>query len=106
MNKKLILTITIILGIFTTALVAADFEAATKPSLILSQEDLNLIDGAIASNFKNLSTKDKIKLKSFLKDYAASVKREKNATSASGKKAPSPKGKKGIKKYKAGSISK
>ena len=102
MNKRLILA-TIILSVFTTSLVAAQFEAASLPSEVLSKEDLSLIDGAIASDFKGLSKSDKKKIKGFLNDYKASAKREKNATSTrkSGRL-----GTKGIKKYKAGSISK
>ena len=64
--------------------------------------NLKVIDNAIKSDFKNLSKADKKKLKSFLSDYAASVGQEKNAASTRGK-APSKK-RKGIKKYKAGSI--
>ena len=102
MNKRLILA-TIILSVFTTSLVAAQFEAASLPSEVLSKEDLSLIDGAISSDFKGLSKSDKKKLKGFLNDYKASAKREKSATSTrkSGRL-----GTKGIKKYKAGSISK
>ena len=102
MNKRLILA-TIILSVFTTSLVAAQFEAASLPSEVLSKEDLSLIDGAIASDFKGLSKSDKKKLKGFLNDYKASAKREKSATSTrkSGRL-----GTKGIKKYKAGSITK
>ena len=102
MNKKLILT-TVILSIFTTSLVAAQFDAATLPSEVLSKEDLSLIDGAIASDFKGLSKSDKKKLKDFLIDYKTSAKREKNATSSTKSRRT---GNKGIKKYKAGSISK
>ena len=101
MNKRLILA-TIILSVFTTSLVAAQFEAASLPSEVLSKKDLSLIDGAINSDFKGLSKADKKKLKSFLSDYAASVQQETNAASTRGK---SHSGKrKGIKKYKAGSI--
>ena len=103
MNKRLILA-TIILSIFTTSLVAAQFEAASLPSEVLSKEDLSLIDGAIASDFKGLSKADKKKLKGFLNDYKISAKREKSA--ASTKKSGRLGSKKGIKKYKAGSISK
>ncbi len=102
MNKKLILA-TIVLSVFTTSLVAAEFEAASLPSEVLSKEDLNLIDGAIASDFKGLSKAEKKKLKSFLSDYKTSAKRERSATSTTKTKRP---GKKGIKKYKAGSITK
>ena len=38
MNKRLILA-TVILSIFTTSLVAAQFEAATLPSEVLSKEE-------------------------------------------------------------------
>ena len=55
MNKRLILA-TIILSVFTTSLVAAQFEAASLPSEVLSKEDLSLIDGAIASDFKGLKS--------------------------------------------------
>ena len=102
MNKRLILA-TIILSVFTTSLVAAEFEAASLPSEILSKEDLNLIDGAIASDFKGLSKAEKKKLKGFLSDYKTSAKRERSATSTTKTKRP---GTIGIKKYKAGSISK
>jgi len=102
MKKRLILA-TIILGVFTTSLVAAQFEAASLPSEVLSKDDLSLIDGAIASDFKGLSKSDKKKLKGFLNDYKTSAKRERNATASSTK---GRKGSKGIKKYKAGSISK
>ena len=102
MNKRLILA-TVILSIFTTSLVAAQFEAATLPSEVLSKEDLSLIDGAIASDFKGLSKSDKKKIKGFLTDYKTSAKREKNATSSNKSRRT---GNKGIKKYKAGSISK
>ena len=102
MNKRLILA-TIILSVFTTSLVAAEFEAASLPSEVLSKEDLNLIDGAIASDFKGLSKAEKKKLKGFLSDYKTSAKREKSATSSTKAKKPN---KRGIKKYKAGSISK
>ena len=102
MNKRLILA-TIILSVFTTSLVAAEFEAATLPSEVLSQEDINLIDGAIAGDFKGLSKADKKKLKGFLIDYKTSAKRQKNATSKYGSKKGTKK-RKGITKYKSGSI--
>ena len=110
MNKKMVLTLSLVMTLFTSTLVAAEFEAPTKPTMVLTAEDLNIIDGAIASDFKGLSKADKKKLKSFLADYATSVKREKIAMSKSNK--PSKKGKKslnskkvkGIKKYKSGSI--
>ena len=102
MNKRLILA-TIILSVFTTSLVAAEFEAASLPSEVLSKEDLNLIDGAIASDFKGLSKAEKKKLKGFLSDYKTSAKRERSATSETKTKRH---GTRGIKKYKAGSISK
>ena len=113
MNKRIILTVTLLITVFTSSLVAAEFEAPTKPTMILTAEDLNIIDGAINSDFKGLSKADKKKLKSFLSDYAASAKREKNAMSK-GITKPGKKGTKGLKskktkgitKYKAGSISK
>lgn len=100
MNKRL--TLTIIAGLMMSFLVAGATQDASKPSLILSKADIKVIDNAIKSDFKNLSKADKKKLKSFLSDYAASVGQEKNAASTRGK-APSKK-RKGIKKYKAGSI--
>ena len=103
MNKRIILA-TMILGVFTTSLLAAQFEAATLPKEVLSKEDLNLIDGAIASDFKGLSKADKKKLKGFLNDYKTSAKRQKNAASKSGSKGKGTKKKKGITKYKSGSI--
>tara|TARA_B100000579_G_C22504855_1_gene698687 strand:- start:181 stop:495 length:315 start_codon:yes stop_codon:yes gene_type:complete len=102
MKKQMILA-TLILSIFTTSVLAAEFEAPTLPKEVLSQQDLNLIDGAIASDFKGLSKADKKKLKGFLIDYKTSVKRQKNATSKSGSKKGTKK-RKGITKYKSGSI--
>ena len=102
MKKQMILA-TLILSIFTTSVLAAEFEAPTLPKEILSQKDLNLIDGAIASDFKGLSKADKKKLKGFLIDYKTSAKRQKNAMSKSGAKKGTKK-RKGITKYKSGSI--
>ena len=102
MKKQMILA-TLILSIFTTSVLAAEFEAPTLPKEVLSQQDLNLIDGAIASDFKGLSKADKKKLKGFLIDYKTSAKRQKNATSKSGSKKGTKK-RKGITKYKSGSI--
>ena len=102
MKKQMILA-TLILSIFTTSVLAAEFEAPTLPKEVLSQQDLNLIDGAIASDFKGLSKADKKKLKGFLNDYKTSAKREKTATASTKSRRT---GTKGIKKYKAGSISK
>ena len=79
-------------------LVAGATQDASKPSLILSKADIKVIDNAIKSDFKNLSKADKKKLKSFLSDYAASVQQEKSAVSTKAKR------RKGIKKYRAGSI--
>ena len=105
MNKKLILLT--VIAVFTTSLVAAEFEAAKEPSKILTKEDLNLIDGAIASDFKGLSKAEKKKLKDFLADYKGSAKKEKLTTKPGKKGKGSIKSKtKGIKKYKAGSITK
>ena len=47
MNKRITLTVTLLLTVFTTSLVAAEYEAPTKPAMILTAEDLNIIDGAI-----------------------------------------------------------
>ena len=84
-------------------MLAAEFEAPSLPKEVLSQKDLNLIDGAIASDFKGLSKADKKKLKGFLIDYKTSAKRQKNAMSKSGSKKGTKK-RKGITKYKSGSI--
>ena len=98
MNKRLILVVTIILGVFTTSLVAAEFEAPSLPSEVLSESDLSLIDGAIAGDFKGLSKAEKTKLKSFLNDYKSSAKREKISGSKNSTK--TRKTTKGIRKYK------
>ena len=98
MNKRLILVVTIILGVFTTSLVAAEFEAPSLPSEVLSESDLSLIDGAIAGDFKGLSKAEKTKLKSFLNDYKSSAKREKISDSKNSTK--TRKTTKGIRKYK------
>ena len=99
MNKRLILVVTIILGVFTTSLVAAEFEAPSLPSGVLSESDLTLIDGAITGDFKGLSKADKTKLKSFLNDYKSSAKREK-ISSSKNKSTKIRKTTKGIRKYK------
>ena len=65
MNKRIILTVTLLLTVFTSSLVAAEYEAPTKPAMILTAEDLNIIDGAINSDFKGLSKADKKNLKAF-----------------------------------------
>jgi hypothetical protein len=105
MNTKLILTLTLLVGIFSTNLLAADYNPPKKPSMTLSSADMMVIDNAIERNFNNLSSKDKKKLKSFLTDYSNSVKSEKgerNQINTSNTKSKKKKGKGGIKVYSGG----
>ena len=109
MNSRLILTLTLLIGIFSTSLIAADYNPPKKPEMTLSATDMTCIDNAIKSDFKNLSSKDKKKLKSFLLDYSKSAKSEKGTT-ISPKSGPDKKskksGKSGIKTYRGGKITK
>ena len=110
MNSRLILTLTLLVGIFSTSLIAADFNPPKKPKMTLSAADMSIIDNAIERNFENLSSKDKKKLKSFLMDYSNSVKSEKgerNQTNTSGPKyKKKKKGGSGIKVYSDGNVNK
>ena len=47
MNAKLILTLTLLVGIFSTNLLAADYNPPKKPSMTLSSADMMVIDNAI-----------------------------------------------------------
>tara|TARA_B100000029_G_scaffold431637_1_gene443343 strand:+ start:345 stop:671 length:327 start_codon:yes stop_codon:yes gene_type:complete len=104
MNKRLILGLMIVLGVFTTSLMAAEFEAPKIPSETLTESDLKLIDDAISSDFKGLSKADKKKLKGFLKDYQNSVKRPKIKDNKKAKDKKLHNKSKGIRRYKGGSI--
>ncbi len=110
MNSRLILTLTLLVGIFTTSLIAGDFNPPKKPKMTLSAADMSIIDNAIERNFENLSSKDKKKLKSFLMDYSYSVKSEKgerNQTNTSGPKyKKKKKSSSGIKVYSNGNVNK
>ena len=77
-NRKLVIT-TLILGLFSTGLIAKDkdYVEAKKPSKTLVKADLDIIEKAKSKNFKGLTTKDKEKLLQFLEDYMASAKKEK-----------------------------
>ena len=54
MNKRLILGLMIVLGVFTTSLMAAEFEAPKIPSETLTESDLKLIDDAISSEGRDI----------------------------------------------------
>jgi len=78
LNKKLIIG-TLLIGLFSTGLVAKDvnYEAAKKPEITLKKSDLDVLAKAKSKNFKGLSTKEKEQLLKFLDDYVASAKKEK-----------------------------
>ena len=84
---KRISILSIMLGIFSTGLLAAekDYTPAKKPALTLKQSDLVIIDKATEKNFKGLSTKEKELLLKYLKDYAKSAKHEKSIADKKGK---------------------
>ena len=81
LNKKLVIT-TLLLGLFSTGLVAkgVEFEEASKPTITLEKKDLDVLAKAKSKNFKGLSTKEKEQLLKFLDDYVASAKKEKAPT--------------------------
>ena len=99
LKNKLIIG-TLLIGLFSTGLVAKDkdYEAAKKPSITLEKKDLDLLAKAKSKNFKNLTAKEKAELLKFLDDYAASAKKEKVAD----KKGKDKKGKSDLKKKKLG----
>ena len=82
LNKKLIVA-TLLLGLFSTGLVAkgVEYEEASKPTITLKKSDLDVLEKAKTKNFKGLSTKEKETLLKFLDDYSKSAKKEKVATS-------------------------
>jgi len=91
LNKKLIIA-TLLLGLFSTGLVAkgVDYEEASKPTITLKKSDLDVLAKAKSKNFKGLSTKEKEQLLKFLDDYVGSAKKEKVAPKIDDKKgAPS-----------------
>lgn len=80
LNKKLIVA-TLLLGLFSTGLVAkgVEYEEASKPTITLKKSDLDVLEKAKTKNFKGLSTKEKEQLLKFLEDYSKSAKKEKVA---------------------------
>ena len=91
LNKKLMIA-TLLLGLFSTGLVAkgVDYEEASKPTITLKKSDLDVLAKAKSKNFKGLSTKEKEQLLKFLDDYVGSAKKEKVAPKIDDKKgAPS-----------------
>ena len=74
LNKKLIVA-TLLLGLFSTGLVAkgVEYEEASKPTISLEKADLDLLDKAKTKNFKGLTTKEKEQLLKFLDDYSKSA---------------------------------
>ena len=87
LNKKLVIA-TLLLGLFSTGLMAkeADYEKASKPTITLKKADLDILAKAKEKNFKGLSTKEKESLLKFLDDYAKSAKKEKVAPKIDDKK--------------------
>lgn len=79
MLKRLTI-LSLMLGLFSTGLLAAEKEyvEAKKPELTLKAADLTVIDKATKKNFKGLSTKEKELLLKYLKDYAGSAKHQKS----------------------------
>jgi len=77
---KRLMILSLILGLFSTGLLAAekDYQAAKKPALTLKASDLSVIEKATQKNFKGLTTKEKGLLLKYLKDYAGSAKHQKN----------------------------
>ena len=94
LKNKLIIG-TLLIGLFSTGLVAkdTDYEAAKKPSITLEKSDLDVLAKAKSKNFKNLTPSEKAKLLKFLDDYVASAKKPKVADK---------KGKSDLKKKKLG----
>ena len=78
MFKKIML-VSVILGLFSTGLMAkeSDFVEAKKPKLALSKADLSVLDKALDKGVSRLSKKEKKLIEKFLKDYKDSVKKEK-----------------------------
>ena len=78
MFKKIML-VSVILGLFSTGLMAkeSDFVEAKKPKLALSKADLSVLDKALDKGVSKLSKKEKKLIEKFLKDYHGSVKKEK-----------------------------
>ena len=78
MFKKIML-VSVILGLFSTGLMAkeSDFVEAKKPKLVLSKADLAVLDKALDKGVSKLSKKEKKLIEKFLKDYHGSVKKEK-----------------------------
>jgi len=87
LNKKLIIA-TLLLGLFSTGLMAkkVEYKEASKPKITLKKADLDVLAKAKSKNFKGLSTKEKETLLKFLDDYAASAKKEKVAPKIDDKK--------------------
>jgi hypothetical protein len=92
LNKKLIVA-TLLLGLFSTGLVAkgVDYEEASKPTITLKKSDLDVLEKAKTKNFKGLSTKEKEQLLKFLDDYSKSAKKEKVAPKKDKKGKDAPK---------------
>jgi len=78
LNKKLVIA-TLLLGLFSTGLMAkkVEYEEASKPKITLKKSDLDVLAKAKEKNFKGLSTKEKETLLKFLDDYTKSAKKEK-----------------------------
>ena len=91
LNKKLIVA-TLLLGLFSTGLVAkgVEYEEASKPTISLGKADLDLLEKAKTKNFKGLTTKEKEQLLKFLDDYSKSAKKEKVVPSKDKKEKVAP----------------
>ena len=78
LNKKLVIT-TLLLGLFSTGLVAkgVEFEEASKPTITLEKKDLDVLAKAKSKNFKGLSTKEKEQLLNFLMTMLHLLKKKK-----------------------------
>ena len=87
LNKKLVIA-TLLLGLFSTGLMAkkVEYEEASKPTITLKKSDLDVLAKAKEKNFKGLSTKEKETLLKFLDDYTKSAKKEKVAPKIDDKK--------------------
>lgn len=88
MLKRNLIIGTLLMGLFSTGLVAKDveYEAAKKPEKTLKKDDLDIVAKLKKlSKVQGLTKAETKKIKEFLDDYVASAKKEKVAPSV-GKK--------------------
>ena len=77
MLKKLII-FSLVLGLFSGIMAKeSDYEVAKTPELVLSLNDLSVIEKAVEKGLTKLSKKEKKLVQKFLLDYAISAKHQK-----------------------------